>query len=284
MSYLCLTAAQRTLPARLVGIPSPPSHLWILGDAGRLPVWDTPSLAIVGSRAATRDGLDNTRRVADALARLGVVIVSGLARGIDAAAHQATLDAGGCTIAVLGSGLDQLYPREHTDLAHRIAVGGTVVSEYSPDTPPQPGLFPRRNRLVSGLADAVLVIEAPEKSGALITASAALEQGKDVLVMPGRVAGGRNRGGHLLIRDGAKIVETPDDILQEMGWAATVTGPGPGIDASAEPVEFTVDDIVSATGEPTHVVLARLLQLELAGQIQRVGSARFLRVQRRVLT
>jgi DNA processing protein len=213
-----------------------------------------------------------------------VVIVSGLARGIDAAAHQATLDAGGRTIAVLGSGLDQLYPREHTDLAHRIAVSGAVVSEYPPDTPPQPGLFPRRNRLVSGLADAVLVVEAPEKSGALITASAALDQGKDVLVMPGRVAGGRNRGGHLLIRDGAKIVETPDDILQEMGWTASVAGPRPGADTAAEPVEFTVDDIVSATGESTPVVLARLLQLELSGQIQRIGSARFLRVQGRVLT
>jgi len=284
MSYLRLTAAQQTLPARLVCIPSPPSQLFVLGDADHLPAWDTPALAIVGSRAASRDGLDHTRRVADALARLGVVIVSGLARGIDAAAHQATLDAGGCTIAVLGSGLDQLYPREHTDLAHRIAQSGAVVSEYPPDTPPQPGLFPRRNRLVSGLADAVLVIEAPEKSGALITASAALEQGKDVLVMPGRVAGGRNRGGHLLIRDGAKIVETPDDILQEMGWVATVSGPSPGADTSAEPVEFTVDDIVSATGEPTQVVLARLLQLELAGQIQRIGSARFLRVKGRVLT
>jgi DNA processing protein len=284
MSYLCLTAAQQALPARLVCIPSPPSRLWILGDASRLPGWDTPSLAMVGSRAATRDGLDNTRRIADALARLGVVIVSGLARGIDAAAHQATLDAGGRTIAVLGSGLDQLYPREHTDLAHRIAAGGAVVSEYPPDTPPQPGLFPRRNRLVSGLADAVLVIEAPERSGALITASAALDQGKDVLVLPGRVAGSRNRGGHLLIRDGAKIVETPDDILQEMGWAAAVAGSDPNADPQAEPVEFTVDDIVSATGEPTPVVLARLLQLELAGQIQRIGSARFLRVKGRVLT
>ncbi|MCC7125946.1 MAG: DNA-protecting protein DprA [Acidobacteria bacterium] len=283
MSLLCLYADAPAFPARLSAIPSPPEQLWILGDPARLPDWSTPSIAIVGARAASRDGLDNAARVARELARAGVVVISGLARGIDAAAHQATLDAGGRTIAVLGSGLARIYPNEHHDLASRVAATGAVLSEYPPDTAPLPPLFPKRNRLVSGLADVVLVVEAAEKSGALITASAALDQGKDVLVMPGRVAGGRNSGGHRLIRDGARLVETADDILADMAWFDTSASPSRA-EPSPEPVEFTVDDVVAETGESPAAVLARLLQLELAGEVQRIGSARFLRLQRRVLT
>jgi DNA processing protein len=284
MSHLCVTFGESLFPSRLGSIPSPPERLWVLGHPERLPEWSTRSIAVVGSRAASRDGLDNARRVAEGLARAGVVVVSGLARGIDSVAHRATLDAGGCTIAVLGSGLDRLYPPEHGALADEIAVTGAVVSEYPPATMPQSWLFPRRNRLVSGLADAVVVVEAPEKSGALITASAALEQGKDVMVLPGRIAGHRNRGGHLLIRDGAKLVESADDILLEMGWDADRPPIGLGPAESLESVEFTVDDVARETGEPTAAVLARLLQLELAGEIQRIGSARFLRVRSRMLT
>lgn len=284
MSHLCVTLGESLFPSRLGSIPSPPERLWVLGHPERLPEWSTRSIAVVGSRAASRDGLDNARRVAEGLARAGVVVVSGLARGIDSAAHRATLDAGGCTIAVLGSGLDRLYPPEHEALADDIAATGAVVSEYPPATMPQPWLFPRRNRLVSGLADAVVVVEAPEKSGALITATAALEQGKDVMVLPGRIAGHRNRGGHLLIRDGAKLVESADDILLEMGWEADRPPIGLGPAESLESVEFTVDDVARETGEPTAAVLARLLQLELAGEIQRIGSARFLRVRSRMLT
>ena len=284
MSHLCITLDESLFPSRLASIPSPPHRLWVLGRPERLPEWSTRSIAVVGSRAASRDGLDNARRVATGLARAGVVVVSGLARGIDSVAHRASLDAGGCTIAVLGSGLDRLYPPEHTALAGEIAATGAVVSEYPPSTVPQAWLFPRRNRLVSGLADAVVVIEAPEKSGALITASAALEQGKDVMVLPGRIAGHRNRGGHLLIRDGAKLVESADDILLEMGWDAGRLPIGLGPAESLESVEFTVDDVARETGESTAAVLARLLQLELAGQIQRIGSARFLRVRSRMLT
>ena len=284
MSHLCITFGEPLFPARLGSIPSPPEQLWVLGRAERLPDWSTRSIAIVGSRAASRDGLDNARRVAEGLARAGVVVVSGLARGIDSVAHRAALDAKGCTIAVLGSGLDRLYPPEHEALADDIAATGAVVSEYPPSTVPQSWLFPRRNRLVSGLADAVVVVEAPEKSGALITASAALEQGKDVMVLPGRIAGHRNRGGHLLIRDGAKLVESADDILLEMGWDVERPPIGLGPAESLESVEFTVDDVARETGEATADVLARLLQLELAGEIQRVGSARFLRVRSRMLT
>jgi DNA processing protein len=284
MPYVSVAPGDAAFPERLNPIPAPPARLWVRGDPARLPDWTTPSIAVVGCRAASRDGLENARRVADGLTRAGVVIVSGLARGIDAAAHRAALDAGGCTVAVLGSGLDCLYPPEHGTLAADIARSGAVVSEYPPPTVPQPGQFPRRNRLVSGLADAVVVVEAPERSGALITASAALDQGKDVMVIPGRVPGGRNRGGHLLIRDGAKLIETADDILLEMGWADRVHPTRAGSDDGSAAVEFTVDDIAGETGEPTAVVLARLLELELAGDIQRIGSARFLRVRGRMLT
>jgi DNA processing protein len=284
MSHLCINFGESLFPSRLGSIPAPPERLWVSGCPERLPEWSTRSIAVVGSRAASRDGLDNARRVATGLAHAGVVVVSGLARGIDSVAHRAALDAGGCTIAVLGSGLDRLYPPEHEALAGEIAATGAVVSEYPPATTPQPWLFPRRNRLVSGFADAVVVVEAPEKSGALITASAALEQGKDVMVLPGRIAGHRNRGGHLLIRDGAKLVESADDILLEMGWEADRLPIGLGPAESLESVEFTVDDVARETGEPTAAVLSRLLQLELAGQIQRIGSARFLRVRSRMLT
>ena len=218
MSHLCVTLGESLFPSRLGSIPSPPERLWVLGHAERLPEWSTRSIAVVGSRAASRDGLDNARRVAEGLARAGVVVVSGLARGIDSAAHRATLDAGGCTIAVLGSGLDRLYPPEHEALADDIAATGAVVSEYPPATMPQPWLFPRRNRLVSGLADAVVVVEAPEKSGALITASAALDQGKDVLSLPGRIGGRRNRGGHLLDSGWGKARGLRGRYSLEMGW------------------------------------------------------------------
>jgi DNA processing protein len=284
MHDLCLPHGTQTFPQRLVGIPDPPSQIWVRGAPAHLPVPGQPSVAVVGSRAATREGLDAARRIANGLARAGVVVVSGLARGIDAAAHQATLDADGCTIAVLGSGLQRLYPPEHEALADRILARGAVVSEYAPDTPPLAGHFPRRNRLVAGLADAVVVVEAPEKSGALITAGAALDQGKDVLVVPGRAAGQRNRGGHLLIRDGATLVESAGDILMEMGWAAGIGREAGAADGNPEPVEFTVDDVVRDTGELPQQALARLLREEVAGEIRRIGSARFLRVRTRVLT
>jgi DNA processing protein len=281
---LCLVNGDAAFPSRLVCIPDPPAQLWVRGSPAHLPGFAQPSIAIVGSRSATRDGLDAARRIATGLARAGVVIVSGLARGIDAVAHQSAVDAGGCTVAVLGSGLLRMYPPEHAALADRMLESGAVISEYEPDTPPHPGLFPRRNRLVSGLADAVLVVEAPERSGALITAGAALDQGKDVFVVPGRVGGRRNRGGHVLIRDGARLVDSEDDLLLDMGWAPAQGCDRPAGDDSRETIEFTVDDIVRETGELPQAALSRLLQEELAGDIRRIGSARFLRVRRRVLT
>lgn len=286
MAVLRLEPGGAGFPERLRPIPSPPRQLWVRGNAERLPGWSVPAVAIVGSRSASRDGLTTAYDLAGGLARAGIVIVSGLARGIDSVAHRATLDARGLTIAVLGSGVDRIYPPEHAGLAAEVAEHGVVVSEYPPSMAPHAGTFPMRNRIISGLSDAVVVVEAPERSGALITASAALEQGKDVMVVPGRAAGGRNRGGHLLIRDGARLVETAADVLQEMTWEVSALGPrsAQDRDQATQLIEFTVDEVTAQTGEPPHAVLARLLQMELAGQIRRVGFARFARPASRVLT
>jgi DNA processing protein len=175
--------------------------------------------------------------------------------------------------------LDRIYPAEHKDLAAAMAASGAVVSEFPVGVPPLPHHFPLRNRIISGLAHAIVVVEAGEKSGALITAGAALEQGRDVLVVPGASIGGRNRGGHLLIRDGARLVESADDILSELGAPPAPPGADAkaGIEHFPESVAFTVDEVAAASGEPPNVVLARLLDLELEGIIQRIEGGRFVR-------
>jgi DNA processing protein len=184
-------------PAPLLVIPDPPPVLWATGVLETL---HKPAIAIVGSRAATPYGLAMAKRLSGELAAAGIVIVSGLARGIDSAAHVAALAARGSTIGVLGCGVDRIYPPEHKDLAREMEQTGCIASEFPPGVPPLQHHFPLRNRIISGLSVAVLVVEAPEKSGALITAAAALEQGREVLVVPGPATAGRNRGGHLLIR------------------------------------------------------------------------------------
>jgi DNA processing protein len=181
---------------------------------------------------------------------------------------------------VLGSGVDRVYPAEHRELALNIRSAGVVVSEFPPRCPPLQHHFPLRNRIISGLSHAVIVVEAPEKSGALITASAAVEQGRDVFVVPGPVANGRNRGGHLLIRDGAKLVETAADVLEDLGRPVSTAVAGQGSSQVLDlpdTVDFTVDELAARSGERPSVVLARLLELELSGQIQRIGGGRFVR-------
>lgn len=275
-------------PLQLAAIADPPPVLWVRGNPA---VLSEQSVALVGSRAASTHGLAVAREIAADLTRANITTVSGLARGIDSAAHVATIRVGGKTIAVLGSGPDRIYPSEHRELAAEIAERGAVVSEFPPGTPPLAHHFPLRNRIISGLSNGIVVVEAPEKSGALITAVAALEQGREVMVVPGAAQDGRNRGGHLLIRDGAKIVETAVDILQELG----LPGSGPdclapalvgsrGSLGDASSLGFTVDEVAERTGQPANVVLARLLELELAGKIQRIGGGRFARPQDRVLT
>jgi len=204
-------------PPLVQAIADPPPVLWVLG---RPDVLILPSVAIVGSRAASPYALEVAARLGGELAARGVVVVSGLARGADGAAHRGCLDGGGATVAVLGSGVDRIYPPEHDVLAASICKDGALVSEFGPGTPPLPDHFPLRNRLISGLSLGVVVVEANEKSGSLITARCALEQGRDVMAVPGSVLGGRNRGSHALLKDGAKVVETADDILEELGWCA----------------------------------------------------------------
>ena len=279
-------------PPMLAAIVDPPPVLWLRGCASAL---EPPAVAIVGSRAGSPYALAVAERLAADLAARGVVVVSGLARGVDSAAHRGALTAG-ATIAVLGSGPDVLYPREHDTLAREIAATGAVLSELAPGTPPQPHFFPMRNRIISGLSRAVVVIEAGEKSGSLITARSALDQGREVLAVPGNVLNGRNRGGHALLRDGAKIVESADDILEELGFPPGVSrepgGTGPRPDASggpaADPVlaclapgeSCDVDAIAERSGVPVARLLPRLLDLELRGQVRRAGGGRFVRFDR----
>ncbi len=203
-------------PQRLREIGSAPPLLFCIGDVGLL---EAPQLAIVGARSATAQGIENARAFAEALSHRGLVITSGLALGIDGAAHRGALAAGGGTIALCGTGLDRVYPSQHRDLAHAIGGHGLLVSEFLPGTPPKADHFPRRNRLISGLALGVLVVEAARESGSLITARLAGEQGREVFAIPGSIHNPLARGCHQLIRQGAKLVETVDDIFEELAPA-----------------------------------------------------------------
>jgi DNA processing protein len=280
-------------PAALTTIADPPPVLWIRGRADAL---SAPSVAMVGSRAASQYALSVAAQLAGDLAACGLVVVSGLARGVDSAAHRGVLAGGGVTVAVLGSGVDVIYPPEHAPLARDIEKDGAVVSELVPGTAPLPMFFPRRNRIISGLSRAVVVIEAGEKSGSLITARCALEQGRDVLAVPGNVLSGRNRGAHGLLRDGAKIVESADDILEELGMGPYGVRPRPssspgGLTLKPDPVldclipgePCDLDAISERSGLGSPRLLPRLFELELQGLVRRVGGGRFIRVDGTVL-
>ena len=270
-------------PAALSAIVDPPPALWVRGNVAAL---SGPAVAIVGSRAGSPYGLTVAERLGADLAARGVVVVSGLARGVDSAAHRGALAAKGATLAVLGSGADVIYPAEHKGLARDIEIDGAVMSELAPGTPPQKRFFPLRNRLISGLSRAVLIVEAGEKSGSLITARCALDQGREVLAVPGNILSGRNRGGHALLRDGAKIVESADDILEELG----VPAPGrPGATGSSRPEDpvlaslpagesCDLDAISERTGLTPSRLLPRLFELEMQGLVRRAGGGRFVRV------
>jgi DNA processing protein len=227
-------------PAALLTLSDLPPALWY---RGRLDALNAPAVAIVGSRAASPVAIETATRIATDLASRGVTVVSGLARGVDSAAHRGALQTGR-TAAVLGSGFDHMYPAEHAPLAAQIAADGVVISEYPPATPPLPLFFPMRNRLISGLSRAVVVIEANEKSGSLITAACALEQGRDVMAVPGNVLSGRNRGAHALIRDGAKIVECADDIVEEL-WGPAASDQSRSTAVSCGSTAVSADPIVS---------------------------------------
>lgn len=272
-------------PPWLSTIADPPVVLWVGGDRE---VLARPSVAVVGARDATPAGLAVARRLAGGLAQAGLVVVSGLARGVDGAAHGGALDAGGMTVGVLGCGADIVYPRQHRALTEEVRNAGAVVSELPPGTAPLPRHFPLRNRIISGLARAVVVIEASERSGSLITARMALEQGRDVLAVPGGVASGRHRGCHALIKDGARLVETVGDILEEIGWRSPAERHGDGHHKSlyesqleavmAEGEAYSLDELAARTGRPASGLLAEIGRLELAGRVVRIGAGSFVRL------
>lgn len=257
-------------PRSLLELGHAPPVLYFVGQREFL---NRPSFAIVGSRNATAQGRENARAFAHTLADAGLTIVSGLALGIDAAAHEGALDGAGGTLAVVGTGLDRVYPARNRALAHAIAAHGGLVSEFPPGTPPLEKNFPRRNRLISGLARGVLVVEAALASGSLITARYAGEQGREVFALPGSIHAPLAKGCHKLIKEGAKLVETAQDILEELGLVAPArlqsADPAPISDnpvlAALADDPADVDTLVARTDLPADDVIVELTELELAG-------------------
>ena len=275
--------SDRRYPTALAAIADPPPVLWLRGDPEAL---RAPAVAIVGSRAGSSYARDVGRELGSGLARHGVTVVSGLARGVDSAAHRGALVAAGRTVAVLGSGVDIVYPPEHSGLAHDVARRGALLSELPPGTAPKPAHFPQRNRLISGLSLAVVVVEASVRSGSLITARLALEQGREVMAVPGNVLSGRNRGAHALLKDGAKVVEDVDDILEEIRPAGLgiretpAAGPVPDdpvLRHLARGESYDLDDLIALSGLEGRRLLPRLLELELEGRVARRDGGRFVR-------
>ena len=273
-------------PARLMDLPDAPPVLFVRGAL--LPS-DELSVAIVGTRHATIYGRQHAEKIAYGLAKAGVTVVSGMARGIDTAAHQGALDAGGRTIAVYGCGLAHTYPPENATLAQAIAHSGAIVSEYAPNASPRGGMFPQRNRIISGLTHATLVIEAPERSGSLITARTASEQGRDVLALPGNVNSRASQGTNLLIRDGAKLIRNVEDILECLGPLAgsVPTADGREVRHPAEALlndqerlvldciecaPTSIDQVVASSHLATHHVLATISVLEMRKLIRRLSN------------
>jgi DNA processing protein len=262
-----------TFPARLRGIHDPPPGLFVRSSRPFVPD-SRPTAAIVGARACSAYGSSVAHDLARGLSAAGVVVVSGLARGVDAAAHRGALDAGE-TIAVLGCGIDRDYPRAHAALAAQIAEHGVIVSEYPPGVEPAPWRFPARNRIVAGLADVTIVVEARERSGALITADLALDEGREVMAVPGEITSQLSRGTNHLLRLGAAPVTCVGDVLRVLGVEArSAAAPVPRLDDRLEQVRQVVsaehaapDEIVQRTGMTAAAVAAALVELELLGLI-----------------
>lgn len=290
-----LTFADNAYPQALLTISDPPPVLYA---KGRVELLSRPSLAIVGSRNATAQGAQNAERFAQALSHAGVSVMSGLALGIDAAAHLGALSAHvdhASTVAVTGTGLDLVYPAKHRELAHRIAADGCLISEYPLGTPAIAANFPRRNRLISGLSQGVLVVEAALQSGSLITARSALEQGREVFAIPGSIHSPLAKGCHQLIRQGAKLVESAQDILEELRWQARVQTSSPSANAASDATQLaddtaqllnasgydpvSVDELTDRTGWPLAAVQAKLLELEMQGQLEMLAGGLYRRLK-----
>ncbi|MDI1338552.1 DNA-processing protein DprA [Polaromonas sp.] len=292
-----VTLGDAGYPSALLDIEDPPSMLYMLGA---LDPWASGAtnriaicLAIVGSRNPTPQGESNARQFARVFGEAGLCVVSGLALGVDGAAHDGALLGGGTTLAVVGTGLDRVYPKQHLALAHRIAQQGLIISEFPLGTPPLTANFPKRNRLISGLSQGTLVVEAALKSGSLITARLAAEQGKDVFAIPGSIHSPQSRGCHALIKQGAKLVESAQDVLEELNLpglsaAFTASAEADADDQTADEPLFaamgfepvSLDALQARTGLATAELQARLLALELAGEVARLQGGLFQRMAR----
>jgi DNA processing protein len=269
-------------PALLRQLHDAPLYLIAKGA----PLGSGPAVAIVGARRATPYGLDVARGLAEALAAAGVAVVSGLARGIDGAAHEGALRGRGMTVAVLGSGVDVVYPPEHRELAADVAAHGTLVSERPMGTAPLPSHFPARNRILAGMTSGTIVIEAAERSGSLITARLANDGGREVFAVPGRIDSPLSAGAHLLIREGATLIRDAEDVLQQITpalraraaavpEARAVTLEDAGIVAALAGGPASPDDLIRQIGRPASEIIAALLDLELRGVVQRRSGRQF---------
>lgn len=282
-----LTWESDAYPRRLREIDQPPPVLYVMGD---LQPQDEFAVAIVGTRRITAYGRQVAENIAAFLARNGLTVISGLARGVDSVAHKAALDAGGRTLAVLGNGVDRIYPPEHRKLAEMIVQKGALISDYPLGTPPDSLNFPPRNRIISGLAQAVVIVEAGERSGALITASFAADQGRDVFAVPGNINAPQSAGTNKLIQQGAHPLVDPQEILEILNLtqvseyqAARVVLPADATEAqvlrvvSQEPLH--IDEICNQTGIPIETVTAALAMMELKGMVRPVGGMHYVSVR-----
>lgn len=280
--FTLVALGQPGYPARLADIHDPPLVLWTRGPVAL----DGSTVAIVGSRHASQTGLAMASDLARDLARSGYTVVSGMAAGIDGAAHVAALEAGGLTMGVLGCGIDIVYPAAHARLAQAMAERGCLVSEFPPGTGPRPHHFPLRNRIISGLSRAVVLVEAGEKSGSLITANAAIAQGREVMAVPGSVLSRKSAGCHALIRDGARLVEGARDVIEELEGVSAASAGG----AEDKPlflncleslmdrsIVYSLDELVAKAGRGPSELLTELTQLEIDGRIVRAGAGGFVR-------
>jgi DNA processing protein len=252
------------LPPLLRAIHDPPPGLFVRGHAD-LSLLERPAVAIVGARACSGYGASVARSLGRDLAAAGLVIVSGLARGVDGEAHRGALDAGGATVAVLGCGIDRDYPAAHRELARRIVAGGLVVSEYAPGVEPAPWRFPARNRIVAGLCAATIVVEARERSGALITADFALDEGREVFAVPGEITAALSAGTNALLKLGSIPLTSAADVLSSYGIDSD--DPTDERDGFLDLLPATADELVRKTGRPAADVARTLVELELAGAV-----------------
>ena len=281
-NHAMVTLGDPAYPPLLLETESPPPLLYLVGSIDLL---RSPAVAVVGSRNATAQGASNAENFSKSLSQSGLCIVSGMALGIDTAAHRGGLAGAGKSIAVVGTGLDRVYPARNKELAHQLAQHGALVSEFPLGTPALANNFPRRNRIISGLSRGCLVVEAAVSSGSLITARLALEQGRDVFAIPGSIHSALSKGCHQLIKQGAKLVERAEDVLEEINWLPRADSSPSAVAATDDPVLIhlgfdpePLDTLVARTGLSPEHLSGRLLELELRGLVQTLPGGRYQRL------